>query len=82
MHFFFFLVLMLIRVYGNFSMEVILATAFGRIINLQKGESDSLTEAASHFFASEDDTNNLGHEHILTILSESYSSGSGLHDVI
>ena len=31
-------------------METILATAFGRIIGIQKGESDQLTEAAAAVF--------------------------------
>ena len=31
-------------------MEIILATAFGRVINILKGESDQLTEAASIIF--------------------------------
>ena len=31
-------------------METILATAFGRVINILKGESDQLAEAASTIF--------------------------------
>ena len=33
------------RVFGSFTMETILATAFGRQMNLQRGESDELSEA-------------------------------------
>ena len=33
------------RVYSSFTLESIIATAFGRQINLQKGESDDLTKA-------------------------------------
>jgi hypothetical protein len=32
-------------VYSPFTLEVIIATAFGRQINLQRGESDDLTKA-------------------------------------
>lgn len=32
-------------------MESILAAAFGRVINLQKGEADEVTEAAKGVFA-------------------------------
>ena len=33
------------RVYSSFTLESIIATAFGRQINLQSGESDNLTRA-------------------------------------
>ncbi len=33
-------------------METILATAFGRVVNLQRGEGDQLTDSASTLFAS------------------------------
>ena len=33
------------RVYSSFTLESIIATAFGRQINLQRGESDDLTRA-------------------------------------
>ena len=38
------------RIFGSFTMETILATGFGRIIDIQKGESDKLTEAAAVIF--------------------------------
>ena len=38
------------RVYGSFAMESIFAAAFGRVIEIQKGESNSLTEAGVAFF--------------------------------
>ena len=38
------------RIFGSFTMETILAIAFGRTINLQKGESDELTVAAHGIF--------------------------------
>lgn len=39
------------RTYGSFTMETIIATAFGRLVDLQKGQSDELTEAAARLFA-------------------------------
>ena len=35
------------RVYTSFALEAILATAFGRRVDLQKGESDEVTKAMS-----------------------------------
>ena len=39
------------RIFGSFTMESILATAFGRKINVQRGEADELTTAAMKVFA-------------------------------
>ena len=36
---------MIHRVYGCFTLEAILATAFGRRLDLQKGESDEFSKA-------------------------------------
>ena len=33
------------RVYSNFTLETTLATAFGRIIDIQKGESDQFSKS-------------------------------------
>ena len=33
------------RIFGSFTMETIFATAFGRVMDIQRGESDGLTEA-------------------------------------
>ena len=38
------------RIFGQFTMETILATAFGRQVNVLKGEGDELTEAAAEIF--------------------------------
>ena len=37
--------IMIYRVYGSFTLEIILATAFGRKVDLQRGESDDLSKA-------------------------------------
>ena len=51
-------------------METILATAFGRNINLQKGESDYLAEAASGIFSSAHEMKKMSFDHVVLILSE------------
>ena len=38
-------------VFGKLTMETIIATAFGRIIDVQRGESDQLVDAANVFFS-------------------------------
>ena len=40
------------RMYGAFTLESILAAAFGRVINLQRGEADEVTKAAKGVFDS------------------------------
>ena len=40
------------RVYGYFTLEAILATAFGRRVDLQKGESDEFSKAMNHLATS------------------------------
>jgi cytochrome P450 len=39
------------RLFGQFTMETILATAFGRQVNVLKGEANELTKAAAGFFS-------------------------------
>ena len=39
------------RIFGQFTMETILATAFGRQVNVLKGEGDELTEIAAAMFS-------------------------------
>ena len=38
------------REYGLFTMEALIATAFGRYVNLQRGEADQLTDDAKEIF--------------------------------
>lgn len=40
------------RTYGAFTLESILAAAFGRVIDLQRGEADEVTKAAKAVFDS------------------------------
>ena len=54
-------------------METLLATAFGRIIKHQRGERDSVAEAAANMFAVTSEKNKFSLEPMLMILSESNS---------
>ena len=36
--------------YGAFTMESLLAAAFGRVVDVQKGEADEVTKAISKLF--------------------------------
>ena len=40
------------REYGYFTMESLIATAFGRYVNLQRGEADTITEDVRRVFTS------------------------------
>lgn len=46
---------MLYRLYGQLTMETILAAAFGSQVNILKGEGDTLTDAAKGIFADMND---------------------------
>ena len=59
------------RTYSSFTMETILATAFGRVINIQKGESDSLAEAAAGLFETTHESSKTSADHVAMITSES-----------
>lgn len=41
-----------LRYYSEYTLETILAAAFGRVVNLQKGEADEVTKAAKGVFDS------------------------------
>ena len=60
-----------IRAYSSFTMETILATAFGRVINFQKGETDPLFEAASGLFELFRESTKTSAAHFIMILSKS-----------
>lgn len=51
-------------------METILATAFGRVIDIQRGESDQLTEAAAAVFSSAHEGKKTSMMYLGMILSE------------
>ena len=56
--------------YGKFTMETILATAFGRVLNIQRGEGDQLTEVASLVFAGAQEGQTTTTAFVTLILSE------------
>ena len=53
-------------------METILATAFGRVINLQRGEGDKLTEAAGVLFSGFQENQIMTVPFVKTIMCELY----------
>ena len=46
------IIMIVYRIYRRYSMETIIATAFGRVINVQRNESDELAEAGISLFGS------------------------------
>ena len=62
--------LVLIRTYGSFTMETILATAFGRVVDIQRGESDDLTRAVDSIFRSLQEGGSLDGATLITLFSE------------
>ena len=53
-------------------METVLATAFGRVIDLQRGEADQLTDACATIFSGLQEGKGLSGEFIILLLSELY----------
>ena len=51
-------------------MEVIIATAFGRVVDIQKNESDELTEAAAKIFTMASDADRTNFIYLILLLSE------------
>ena len=58
------------RIYGNFTMETILATAFGRSVDIQRGESDQIVDIAKLMFSGSDEKKGLSFLIIMPLLSE------------
>ncbi len=50
-----YLVMNIYRLFGNYTMEIILAIAFGRCVEVQKGESDDIVTAARKIFKLSDE---------------------------
>lgn len=57
------------RIYGNYTMETIMASAFGRVIEIQKGQSSQLTKAATASMGSINQVSVSNLEVLATILS-------------
>ncbi len=60
-------------------METILATAFGRVINVQQGESSQLTEAAAEIFAGGHEGKPTSQKHLIALLSMYYTDIANQH---
>ena len=56
--------------YKSFTMETILAVAFGRVVNLQRGEADQLTDACLALFSSIQEGEGSSLEFLILLLSE------------
>ena len=69
-------------------METIFATAFGRVIDIQKGKSDKLTEAAATIFSGTQEMKKTSAVYIIMILSKFsgtaivYSSVEKTHSIL
>ena len=63
--------LSIFRIYGSFTMETILATAFGRVIDVQRGDSDELTMAVDSIFRGVQEGQSLDARSIILVLSKS-----------
>ena len=50
-------------------METILATAFGRVIDIQRGESSQLTEAAAEIFSGNHEGKTTSRRYLTVLLS-------------
>ena len=59
-----------VRTYGSFTMETILATAFGRVVNIQQGESDKLTKAAHAQFRHLEEGNATSTDTVILVTSK------------
>ena len=57
------------RIFSSFTMETILATAFGRVIDVQRGESSQLTKAAADIFAGSHEQNRTSGRFLSIVLS-------------
>ena len=49
-------------------METLIATAFGRYVDLQRGEADQLTEAAAEIFRASEEQSSLSPDALLVPL--------------
>lgn len=58
------------RTFGAFTMETIVAIAFGRVIDIQRGENDELTNAANVMFRGAEEGNKTSLAVLLPLLSK------------
>lgn len=65
-----------LRLYGRFTMETILATAFGRTVNVQRGESDQIVEAAYYIFRLSEEGSSFSIAILLPLISKTVKTVS------
>ena len=58
------------RIFGGFTMESILSTAFGRVIDVQKGNSNVMTEAAVVVFNASQENRIASRENLTMLISK------------
>ena len=58
------------RLYGSFTMETVLAAAFGRVMDIQIGQSDELTKAAAALFSGVQEEKTASSFYVTTLLSK------------
>ena len=58
------------RLYGSFTMETVLAAAFGRVMDIQRGQSDELTKAAAALFSGVQEGQKTSRFYVTTLLSK------------
>ena len=64
------------RTYSSFTMETILATAFGRVVDIQRGESDDLTKAVDSIFRRIQEGSSFDQSVLILLMSELAKSDS------
>lgn len=57
------------RAFSSFTLEIMIATAFGQRVAIQRGEADKLTQAIQTFFLAAEEGSSLSFA-ILTFLSK------------
>ena len=58
------------RIFGAFTMESILSTAFGRVIDVQNGKSNVMTEAAVVVFSATQENRITSRENLTLLISK------------
>lgn len=66
----------IVRVFDSFTLETIYTTAFGHVLDIQRGESNSLTEAATTVLSTMRETQNnyTTNSYLFTIFSKHTSA--------
>lgn len=60
------------RLYGSYTLETLFATAFGRVMNIQRGQSDELSRAAATLFSGNEEGKKSSFFYLNTLLSKPF----------